>query len=107
MFPPLDGSPDANVRSVGESFATPHTFNPNFTFSGAVIAVVVSFGRIFLGSLLFAVWGVGALMIWSRIPNAFWRAMAVAPLVLLFLAAFAALMIAISAVARWFAPRHS
>jgi hypothetical protein len=104
MFPPFDGRPESGVPSVGEPFAVAHTFNPHFTFSGALIALVSSVSRIFLGSLLFAVWGVGSLMALSRIHNYFWTAVAVVPLILLFLALFAALMIAISTVVGWISP---
>ncbi len=107
MFPPFDGHPPVGVRSVGEPFAIPYTFNPNLTFLGALIAVASSVTRIFLGSLLFAVWGVGSLMALSRIHNYFWRYMAAAPLLLLFFVSFAALMIAISTGIRWIWPHRS
>jgi hypothetical protein len=107
MFPPLDRPPQAGVRSVCEPFAVPHTFNPSLTFCGALIALMSWIARIFLGNLLFAVWGVGSLMAWSRIHNCFWRALALPPLVLLFLVSFAALMIAISTVVRWISPHRS
>jgi hypothetical protein len=106
MFPPFDGPPQAGAKSVGEPFAVPYMFNPNLTFTGALIAVASSVSRIFLGSLLFAVWGVGSLMAWSRIHNHFWRVMALVPLILLFLVSFAALMIAISTVVTWVSPKN-
>ena len=106
MFPPFDGPPQPSSKSVGEPFAIPYMFNPNLSFSGALIAVALSLSRIFLGSLLFAVWGTGSLMAWSRIHNHFWRAMALAPLILLFLVSFAALMIAISTVVSWISPKN-
>jgi hypothetical protein len=107
MFPPLHGPPDPGARSVGERFAIPHTFNPTLTFPGALVATASWVARIILGSLLFAVWGVGSLMAWSSIHNHFWRAMALPPLILLFLVSFAALMIAITMVLRRISRRRS
>ena len=106
MFPPFDGRPEPGVQSVGEPFAVVYTFNPHFTFSGALIALASSVIRILLGSLLFAVWGVGSLMALSRIHNPFWGAMAALPLILLFLVLFAALMIAISTIVGWISPKN-
>jgi hypothetical protein len=106
MFPPFDGRPEPGVPSVGQPFALAYTFSPNFTFWGAVIALVSSISRIFLGSLLFAVWGVGALTAWSHIHSYFWRAIALPPLILLFLVLFAALMIAISTIVGWISPKN-
>jgi hypothetical protein len=107
MFPPFDGPPRAGARSVGEPFAIPYTFNPQFTFSGALIALVSSVSRICLGSLLFAVWGVGSLIALSRIHSQFWSAVALIPLILLFLVLFAVLMIAISTLVGWISPHRS
>jgi hypothetical protein len=100
MFPPFGGARLA-PRSVGEALAIPHMFNPSLTFFGALIAVVSALTRIFLGCMLFAMWGVGALAAWSRIHNHFLGALAMIPLFALFLALFASLMIAISTVAGW------
>jgi len=52
---------------------------------------------------LFAVWGTVSALAWSAIENRFWRAVAVLPLVLVFVAALAALMIAISTLERMIA----
>ena len=105
MFPPFGGAPEA-ARSVGEALAIPHTFNPSLTFAGALIAVVSALTRIFLGCMLLAMWGVGTLTAWSRIHNHFFAGLAMIPLILLLLALFASLMIAISTVVTWISPRR-
>ena len=63
--------------------------------------------RIFLGSLLFAVWGTYSLETWGAIRSYFWRAAALLPLLVLFLLAFAVLMLAISALVRTLSPKRS
>ena len=66
-------------RSTLERFATPHTFNPALSLSEALVAVAVAFTRIFLGSLLFAIYGVYAFVAWIAIKSFFWRASASRP----------------------------
>jgi hypothetical protein len=105
MFPPLYG-PAPDVPPLGELLPIPHTFHPTLTFSGALIAMASWVSRIILGNILFAFWGAGSLMVWSRIHSYFWRALAVPPLILLFLVSFAALMIAITMVMRWIFPQR-
>lgn len=92
-----DGGPD---RSVFERFAIPYTFKPNLSFLEAVIATAAAFLRVFLGSLLFAVWGTYSLVAWTSIRNPFWRVGALLPLLLLFFISFASLMFAIAALVR-------
>jgi hypothetical protein len=102
------GSPvDVKDRSEFERFALPHDFKPRLSFGEAVIAVACTITRIFLGSLLFAVWGTYSFMAWSTIRNLLLRAMVLLPLLLLFFLFFALLMIAISAVQRVISHHHA
>jgi hypothetical protein len=91
---------DGKDRSEFERLALPHDFKPRLSFGEAVIAVAATVTRIFLGSLLFAVWGTYSFMAWNTIQNVFLRVMVLLPLLLLFFLFFALLMIAISAVQR-------
>src|SRR5271165_3129810 len=94
----LNRASDTTVRarSVFASLATPYTFNPDLGAWDALVAVLGCLARIFGACLLFAVWGGVSLRGWSAIDNRFWRAAAVLPLVLIFFAALALLMLAIS-----------
>jgi hypothetical protein len=93
-----EDAPDSAARggSPLSQFAAPHTFSPNLSPGNALFAVVACLARVFGGCILFAVWGGLSAFAWSAIESRFWRAAAVAPLLLLLLAALAALMIAIS-----------
>ena len=101
--------PDAAAPGAGQNrpgrprLAVPYIFSPNLTLGGALIAVAACLARIFSACALFAVWGTVSALAWSAIENRFWRAVAVLPLVLVFLAALAALMIAISTLERMIA----
>jgi hypothetical protein len=101
------GSVNDKDRSEFERFALPHDFKPRLSFGEALIAVVATLTRIFLGSLLFAVWGTYSFLAWSTIHNVFLRVMVLLPLLLLFLLFFALLMIAISAVQRVIHHHHA
>ena len=94
--------PDTRNRSEYERFAIPYTFKPLLSFGEAVFATVAAVLRVLLGSLLFALWGAWALSVWSSIHSAVWRPVVLLPLVLLFLGVLLLLMIAISAVVRFF-----
>jgi hypothetical protein len=54
----------AEFRTL-DRFRTPHTFNPPLTFLEACVAVVGALTRIFLGSLLFAVFGAFIWTAWA------------------------------------------
>ena len=97
------GSQDHSVLS---RLAVPYTFNPNLSLGDALVAVAAALTRIFGASVLFAVWGGVSALAWSAIENRFWRAIAVLPLVLLFLVGLATLMIAISAAERLIAHKR-
>lgn len=90
------------ARSVGERFAIPHTFQPQLGVIQALVGIGGALLRIFLGSLLFAVWGTYSLVAWSAIGNRFSRVAALVALSFLFLLSFTVLMLAISALARKF-----
>jgi hypothetical protein len=91
--------------NVGEAFGVPHTFNPNLSLLEAVFAVAVAFTRIFLGSLLFALWGVAGWTTWGAIGNPVLRIVAVLPIALLFFVSIAAMMVGISSLVDWLKPR--
>jgi hypothetical protein len=92
-----DGEED---RSVYERFEIPYTFKPHLSFLEALIATAGAVFRIFLGSLLFAVWGTYSLVAWTAIRSPFWRIVVQLPLFLLFLLLFGLLMLAIAALVR-------
>ncbi len=76
--------------------AIPYMFCPNLGPGEALVAVGGCLARIFGGCLFLAVWGGLSALAWSSIGSHFWRAVALLPLILLFFAGLATLMIAIS-----------
>ena len=90
-----------------ERFAIPHSFKPQLSFTEAVVAAGGAFLRIFLGSLLFAVWGVYTILAWNAIPNVFLRGVVLLALVSTFVLALAFLMLVVSALVRKAWPRKS
>jgi hypothetical protein len=97
-------------RSVGERpayqrLAIPYSFKPELSFTEAMIGALGAFLRIFLGSILFGVYGWNSIVTWNGIRSPFWRVAAILPMVLLFLLLFAALMAGISAMVRRLLPR--
>jgi hypothetical protein len=81
-------------------FAVPHQFQPELTVSQAAVAALRAFLRIFLGSILFGVWGAYALLLWVSIPNLFLRVMAMIPMIALFLALLGGLLVGTTLVLR-------
>jgi hypothetical protein len=57
---------DVEIHSPLEQFALPHQFTPRLSLLGAVVAVMGALARIFLGSLIGALWGV---QIWIAIAS--------------------------------------
>lgn len=104
LIPGTDGTGSIEGRSTLERFATPHTFNPSLSIPEAAVAVAGAFSRIFLGSLLFAIYGVYSLVAWNAM-SFFWRAVTLPFLIIVFLILFAALMIGISAAMNRVVPR--
>jgi hypothetical protein len=100
FFPLADQADGEKDRSVYERFEIPFTFKPHLSFVEALIATAGALLRIFLGSLLFAVWGTYSLVAWSAIRNPFWRVGTQLPLLVLFLLSFCLLMLAIAALVR-------
>ena len=98
----VDGGDRGVDRPAAERFAIPYTFKPRLGFIQALVGIAGAFLRIFLGSLLFAIWGTYSLVAWSVVRSGFWRVTVVVLLLLLFLLALAALMFAISSLARRF-----
>jgi hypothetical protein len=92
-------------RSKYERLAVPFTFKPQLSFVEAVIASMGALLRILLGSALFAVWGAYSLAIWSTFQNPLLRVVLLLALLVAFLASFALLMIAITALVRKVLPR--
>ena len=93
------------ARSIAERFGVPHTFNPDLTPAAAVVALLGALARIVLGSLLFALWGVSTAMVWNAAGSPLWEWVSLVLMILLFLAAPAALMIAISSAVRALSPK--
>jgi hypothetical protein len=88
----------AENQSIFARLALPFMFNPNLGPAGALIAVVWCLARIFSSCLLMALWGGFSAWVWTAISSHFWRMAAVVPLLLLFPAALAGLLLAIGAV---------
>ena len=80
--------------SIYERFAVPYKFQPRLSVSDAAAFALRAFLRIFLGSVLFGVWGAYTLLAWTSIQNPFARAAAVIPLFVLFLALLAGVSLA-------------
>jgi hypothetical protein len=95
-------------RSTYERFAIPYSFKPRLSLAEAVIAAGGALLRIFLGSLLFAVWGAYTFLAWNAVRNVFLRVVVLLALILVFAASMALLMLVISALVRmvWPQPRE-
>jgi hypothetical protein len=110
LFPPVElPDPPAGTvdRSAYERMAIPFMFKPRLSFLEALVAVTAALLRIFLGCLLFAVWGTYTLFAWNLIHNPLLRVMAVLALLSLFLCSVAALLISISFLIRITSPKRN
>ena len=85
---------EGGSRNLYQRFAIPHLFQPELSPSQAFTAALRAFLRIFLGSLLFGVWGAYTLLLWTSIPNLFLRIAAMIPMLALFLVLLCGLLIA-------------
>lgn len=94
-------------RSISDRFGIPHSFAPDLSVGEAIVAAFGALARIFLGSLLFAVWGVYAIRAFDAIQSHFWRVVILIPLFLLFAFSLGALMLVISAAVRRISPRRA
>jgi hypothetical protein len=88
------GSGAASRPGVSERMPVPFAFKPKLSAFEAFVEIFASLCRIILGCLLFAAWGVFALYL-----RGVWGNLVVFPLIPLFLAALALLMILISLIA--------
>jgi hypothetical protein len=100
LFPSIEAAPNSAGRPVYERFAIPYSFKPSLSVGEAVVAAGAAFLRIFLSSLLFAFWGAYSLAAVLRMQSWFWRVLAGAFLIALFLVLLTLLLLAISALAR-------
>ncbi len=96
------GDPDSRGETspVFERLAVPHTFQPRMSVRAATFAALVALVRIFLGSMLFAVWGGCTWALWVMIQNPLWRYVTLLPLLAGLLVTMGLLMIGISVCAR-------
>ena len=94
-------------RSAYERFAIPFTFQPRLSLLEAVVAAIGAFLRIFLGCLLFAVWGTYTLFAWSMIHKPLLRVAAVMALFMLFLFLLALLLVTIAFLIRISSPKRN
>ena len=99
LFPPDPIGPAVDPSQY-ERLAIPFTFKPRMSLFEATLSVMAALARIILGSLLFAVCGTLIWMTAAAISNPFLRALAVAPMVLIFLVLMALLMIGIGLLLR-------
>ena len=104
-LPPEPESADPS-RSAYERFAIPYSFKPRLSLAEAAFAAGGAALRIFLGSLLFAVWGTYSFLACRAVPNIFLRSIVALFLLVLFVVLLAALMLAISGLGRMIWPRR-
>ena len=102
----MNPAPDGTAKSVFARLAVPFMFNPNLGPADAFLAVLGTLARIFLACLLFALWGGFSAWVWTLIASRFWRMAALGPLLLIFPAALASLLLAIGALEAKLRPRH-
>ena len=95
---------EIDVHSPLEQFAVPHQFTPRLSVYGAFIAVSGALARIFLGSMIGALWGVA---IWSSAVSAhsiFWKSFVIVVLAAGLAASLTALMWAVQKATMKLAP---
>jgi len=90
----------AAERSPFERFAIPFLFQPALTPAQATVAALRTLLRIFLGSLLFGVWGAYALLLWTSVPTPLLRVAAMIPMIALFLVLLSGVLIATTLILR-------
>jgi hypothetical protein len=104
LFPPTIEYSREKDRSVYERFAIPFAFKPRLSVLEATVAAAAALLRIFLGCILFAVWGTYTLQIWFHVPNLLLRLAILIPLLFLFLISLALMMVVIAFLARAILP---
>jgi hypothetical protein len=103
----FDTSIRPEARTGTQRLAIPHTFNEALAVPDAIFAVIQAMVRIFLGCLLFAMWGTLAMWLWSEIASVFLRFLVLVPVLVLFLFSFLALMAGISTMTKAVSLRRS
>jgi hypothetical protein len=83
------------ARSPFEKFAVPHQFQPRLTIYGAFIAITGALARIFLGSLIGALWGVQIWLAAVSKHSMIWKSFAILLLTAGLAASLGALMWAV------------
>ena len=96
MSPDEPSGQESQAQSAFVNLQLPHTFGPNLGALRAFCAVCGSLARIFGTCFWLALWGGASAWIWNALGSRFWRVATVVPLVLLFLAGLAGVMIAIA-----------
>jgi hypothetical protein len=64
---------DVEAKSPLEQFAVPHQFQPRLSLFGATVAITAALTRIFLGSLIGALWGVCIWLAAASSHSIFWK----------------------------------
>ncbi len=96
-----DEDPDRHSR-----LHVPFTSPPELSFADAVLATVIAFVRIVVGSLLFAIWGTCTLLAAAQIASLVARIAAIVLAFVLFVLLVAALIRVTSALAGLMSTRH-
>lgn len=78
-----------------EKFAVPHQFQPRLSFYGALVAIAGALVRIFLGSLIGALWGVQIWLAFASTHSTAWKGFTIFGLALGLAVSIAALMWAV------------
>jgi hypothetical protein len=97
---PEDHSSAADAHSPFQQFAVPYQFQPKLTVGDAIVKVFLALVRIFLGSILFALWGEYSFLTWNTLDNVFGRVLILAVLLAIFLTALGAMLIGVNVVSR-------
>jgi hypothetical protein len=100
LFTHAAADPATTAHAVDDSsyerFALPYKFQPRLSVPHAIVFALRALLRIFLGSILFGVWGAYTLLAWSSIHNPFVLAVTLVPMFAVFLALLAGVMVGTS-----------
>jgi hypothetical protein len=107
LFGPAVRADGDEARSQAERLPIPFTFPPRLRFAEAVISAIGAFLRLFLGSLLFAVWGACSLAVRGAARGLFLRAALLLALFAGFLAAMVLMLLGVRLLMRLVWPRQS
>ena len=84
-----------DLPSPLEKFAVPHQFTPHLSVYGAFIAISAALTRIFLGSLIAALWGVRIWLAVASTHSTVWKSLVILALASGLAASLTALMWAV------------